>query len=247
MMLRGKNAIITGARRGIGKSMATAFAQNGANIWACLRCPDEAFEAWSMQLAAENDVWIQPVYFDLAKPEEISKAVKSIMVDKQPVDILVNNAAMVADSTSFVMTSMAKIKEVFEVNFFAQMQLTQLVARLMMRKNKGSIINIASIAGIDGNPAQLEYVACKAAMIGATKKLAFELGNNNLRVNAIAPGVIDTEMGHEVEDTLMAETLEKTVMKRLGTPEEVAGAALFLASDLSSYITGQILRVDGGM
>ena len=125
--------------------------------------------------------------------------------------------------------------------------LTQYVARLMIRQNSGSIVNIASIAGIDGDPAQYEYAASKAAVIGGTKKLARELGSNNIRVNAIAPGMIQTEMGAHIENNLRDEILAKVMMKRMGTPEEIANAIAFVASDMASYMTGQIIRVDGGI
>ena len=145
------------------------------------------------------------------------------------------------------MTDMAKIKKVFEVNFFALTLLTQYISRVMMRQNAGSIVNIASIAGIDGDPAQYEYAASKAAVIGGTKKLARELAASNIRVNAIAPGMIQTEMGAHIEENLKNEILSKVMMKRMGKPEEIANAIAFLASDMASYMTGQVIRVDGGI
>ena len=142
---------------------------------------------------------------------------------------------------------MAKMKKVFEVNFFALTLLTQYISRLMIRQNSGSIVNIASIAGIDGDPAQYEYAASKAAVIGGTKKLARELAPNNIRVNAIAPGMIQTEMGAHIEEDLRDEILAKVMMKRMGRPEEIANTITFIASDMASYITGQVIRVDGGI
>ncbi|MEA5136738.1 MAG: SDR family NAD(P)-dependent oxidoreductase [Candidatus Fimivivens sp.] len=246
-MLNGKNAIITGSRRGIGHATVETFAKNGANVWACARKFDETFESDMNLLSEKYGVTVTPVYFDISSDGEMKKAVKQIQADKRSIDILVNNAATVATSTSFAMTSMAKMEEIFAVNFFAQIRLTQYISRLMMRQKSGSIVNLVSIAALDGDPAQLEYVGSKAAMVGATKKLAIELGAYNIRVNAVAPGIIDTDMGYEMQRELMQATLQKTIMKRLGKTEEIADAISFLASDSASFITGQILRVDGGM
>ena len=246
-MLEGKNAIITGARRGIGRATVEVFAENGANVWACARKEDAIFEEDMARLADKFGVQISPVYFDLSDEGQLKQAIKQIQGEKRPVDILVNNAGAIAHSTSFTMTSIAKMKEIFEVNFFAQMLLTQYVARLMMRQCSGSIVNLTSIAALDGDPGQLEYVGSKAAIAGATKKLAIELGESGIRVNAVAPGVIDTDMGNEMHPDLMEHIINNTVMRRLGQTREVANVIAFLASDQASYMTGQILRVDGGM
>jgi 3-oxoacyl-[acyl-carrier protein] reductase len=246
-MLQGKNAVITGAKGGIGKAIVKVFAKSGANIWACARKQDDEFEVWLSYLSKDNSVQIEPVYFDLSDETQLKTAAKTIMSSKRRIDVLVNNAGIIAESSSFQMTSMAKIKNVFEVNFFQQMQFTQYITRIMAKQQSGSIINISSIAALDGDPAQLEYVASKAALVGASKKLAIELGAYNIRVNAIAPGVIDTEMGNKMDSKLMERTLEKSIIKRKGSPDEIANTALFLASDLSSYLTGQVIRVDGGM
>lgn len=246
-MLKGKNAIITGARRGIGRATVEVFAENGANIWVCARMEDAAFEADMAGLAEKYGVWIEPVYFDLTDAVQMKQAVKQIQSAKKPVDILVNNAGAIADSTSFTMTSTEKMKEIFDTNFFSQMQLTQYIARFMMRQKSGSIVNLTSIAALDGEPGQLEYVGSKAALIGATRKLARELGTANIRVNAVAPGVIDTDMGNQMESELMESIISRTSMKRLGRPSEIADVIAFLASDKASYITGQTIRVDGGI
>lgn len=246
-MLKGKNAIITGARRGIGRATVEVFAENRANIWACARKEDTAFEEDMVRLAEQYGVQIEPVYFDLTDEAQLKQAVKQIQGAKRQVDILVNNAGAVAQSTCFAMTSVAKMKELFDVNFFSQMLLTQYVARLMTRRRSGSIVNLTSIAALDGEPAQLEYVGSKAAIAGATKKLAIELGESGIRVNAVAPGVIDTDMGNEMHPKLMERIVNNTVMKRLGQPREIANVIAFLASDRASYVTGQIIRVDGGL
>lgn len=246
-MLKGKNAIITGARRGIGRATVEVFAENGANIWACARKEDIAFEQGMAQIAEAYDVQIEPVYFDLTDEVQIKRAIKQIQNTKRPVDILVNNAGTVAQSTSFAMTSIGKMKELFDVNFFSQMLLTQYVARLMMRWHSGSIVNLTSVAALDGEPAQLEYVGSKAAIAGATKKLAIEFGESGIRVNAVAPGVINTDMGNQMHPELMEYIINSTIMKRLGQAREIANVIAFLASDQASYMTGQIIRVDGGL
>ncbi len=242
-----KNAIVTGARRGIGRATVEAFAQQGANVWACARKPDDAFAAEMASLADAYGVWVRPVYFDLSDEVGMKAAIRTIKEDKSSVDVLVNSAAIVEPSSSFVMTPPARIRHVLELNFTAQMLLTQYVARLMARQGRGAIVNLSSVAGLDGDPAQLEYVAAKAAMAGATKKLAIELGGVGIRVNAVAPGLIDTGMGDRMEAGLMARTLDRTVLKRKGTPREIANVIAFLASDAASYVTGQIIRADGGM
>lgn len=247
MILQGKNAIITGARRGIGKATVEVFASQGANIWACARKQDEAFEKDMSALEDRYRVSIWPLYFDVTNDAEMKSAVQSIRKQKIPIDILVNVAGIAEESTSFQMTSIDKMKHVMDVNLFAVTLLTQYISRLMSRQNSGSIVNIASIAGIDGAPAQYEYAASKAALIGATRNLARELAANHIRVNAIAPGIIATDMGAQIEDSLKQEILSKVIMKRMGKPEEIANTVAFIASDLASYMTGQVIRVDGGM
>lgn len=247
MLLMNKNAVITGAAGGIGKATVECFAANGANVWACELRPFDHFEEEMDHIAKTYGVWIEPVYFDVTDEGQVKEAVKQIRQKKMPIDVLANVAGIVADSTSFPMTSMEKIKKVFEVNFFALTLLTQYISRIMMRQNSGSIVNIASIAGIDGDPAQYEYSASKAAVIGGTKKLARELASNNIRVNAVAPGMIQTSMGAQIEESLRNEVLSKVIMKRMGKPEEIANVIAFLASDMASYITGQVIRADGGI
>ena len=246
-MLKGKNAIITGARRGIGRATVEVFAKNGANVWACARAKDEAFEADMSQLAEKYGVEIMPVYFDVTNEAEVKQAIQTIRNTKMSIDVLVNVAGIVGDVASFQMSSMDSIREVMETNFFAVTLLTQYVTRLMTRQNKGSIIYVSSIAGLDGTPSQYAYAASKAALVGAMKNLAREVAVNHIRVNAVAPGMIETEMGAQIEASLKAKMLEKVIMNRMGAPEEIANVIAFLGSDLSSYMTGQVVRVDGGV
>lgn len=245
-MLKGKNAIITGARRGIGRATVECFAKYGANIWACARKPDEAFEADMAALAEQYGVWIKPAYFDLTDDEGMKAAVKAILAEKLPVDVLVNNAG-VAHGAFLQMLPMDTMRQVFEVNYFAQMRMTQLISRAMMRRKKGSIVNIVSVEGLLGNEGYCAYGASKAALAFSTKVLAKELASYGIRVNGVAPGLTDTEMGGQMEEGARERMLNVSAMHRAGSPAEIAESIAYLASDRASYITGQILRVDGGM
>jgi 3-oxoacyl-[acyl-carrier protein] reductase len=149
--------------------------------------------------------------------------------------------------TLFSMMKMETLKKSFEVNFFAQMSLTQKISRMMIAKKRGTIVNLSSVAGIDGDTGMLDYVSGKAAMIGATKRLAIELGSYNIRVNAVAPGLIDTDMGNQMTEELTKETIGKSIMNRKGNPSEIANVIVFLTSEMSSFMTGQTIRVDGGI
>lgn len=244
-MLQGKNAVITGARRGIGRATVECFAGYGANVWACARQPDEAFEADMAGLAEKYGVWIKPVYFDLADSAGMEAAVKGILREKLPVDVLVNNAGMPQGGTLFT-TSMTKLRETFEVNFFAQIALMQYFGKYMLRKRSGSIVNVASVGGLEHNPGYLAYGSGKAALIWATRSCAKELAPHGVRVNAIAPGLVDTEMGNYRNPEELNKVLARTPAGRMAEPEEVAESIAFLAGDRASYITGEILSVDGG-
>jgi 3-oxoacyl-[acyl-carrier protein] reductase len=246
MLLTGRNVIITGSAQGMGKAMLEIFAANGANIWACARKRTDEFEANAQSLRDRYHVEIWPVYFDLQDHEQLKTAAKSIMATKKPVDVLVNNAGITYNAL-FLMSSMEKLREVFDVNFFSPFLFSQYIAKTMMRQKKGSIINISSSAGIDGNAGRSVYGASKAAVICATKAMAEELGEFGVRVNSIAPGITRTTMVSSMSDKVIQETILQSDMRRMGEPEDIAKTALFLASDLSSYVTGQVIRVDGGM
>ncbi len=244
-MLKGKNSIITGANRGIGHSIVRLFAANSCNVWACARTPNEAFERQCAELAEQSGVWIKPVYFDLSSEEALKEGFLGIFREKLPIDILVNNAG-VCHSALFRMTPLRTIREHFEVNVLALMGLTQLVLKVMTRQRSGCIINMASIAATDPSQTNCLYGSTKAAVIAFTQNLATELGTEGIRVNAIAPGPTETDMLSIYGDTAKTGLLGNCVMGRNARPEEIAEVALFLASERSSFINGQVLRVDGG-
>lgn len=243
--LKGKNAILTGSNRGIGKATLEALAQNGVNVWACARQENPEFEKQIKTLEEQYQVWIKPVYFDLSDESEIKRGIQSIIKEKKPIDILVNNAGIPYGGL-FHMTSMEKLKEVFEINYFSQIYIMQLVSRAMMRQKQGSIINMASVGGIEVNEGYLAYGSSKAALIWATQCLAKEMGPYNIRVNAVAPGLTETNMGNYKSTEELEKVKNRTALRRMAEPEEIAQAVLYLASDQSSFVTGHILRIDGG-
>ena len=245
-VLDGKNAIVTGARSGIGLATVRLFARNGCNCWAVVHRDDNEFLNLIRQLENEYHVWIRPVHIDLSDSDSIKEGVKDILKEKQSVDILVNAAGIVSPNRLFSMTKMEDIRRVMEVNFFSAIELTQLVCRTMMRQRKGSVINIASIAAWGEDTSQMEYAASKAALVIATRKLARELGSAGIRVNAVAPGLTETKMLDVLEQDAELQIKKGLGLHRFGTPDEIAEVCLFLASDKSSYITGETIKVDGG-
>jgi len=246
-MLRGKSAIVTGCNRGIGKAIVEEFAKNGCNIWACARKESAEFEEHIAELSQENNVWIKPVYFDLSSEEAIKYGFKQIYKEKLPVDILVNNAGVTCKGGMFVRASVNDIRSLYEVNVFAVLTLTQLVLRLMMRQKAGSIVNIASVTGLEAeHHGELAYATSKAAIISFTRVLAAEMAIFGIRVNAIAPGYIDTDMTLPDRDLIIKNVLPHVAMGRLGQSEEIARAVKFLASEDASFVNGEILIVDGG-
>jgi 3-oxoacyl-[acyl-carrier protein] reductase len=246
-LLEGKNAVITGCARGIGNAMLKAFAQNGAKVWACCRKQTADFEALAVELSATCGVWVRPLYFDLADEAAMKEAVKVIVSAKEPVNILVNNAG-VSYNALFQMTSMEKLREVFEINFFSQFQFSQYIVKLMARQKSGSIVNVTSTAALDANPGRSGYGASKAALLCMTRAMAHELAGQNIRVNAIAPGITATDMVHaSMNDQAIDAAVQATRLKRMGEPAEIADAAVFLGSELASYITGEVIRIDGGL
>lgn len=246
MLLAGKTAVVTGCLQGIGKATLVAFAREGANLFACSQQEDDTFVAFIDELSREHGVTITPVYFNLLDEASIKQAAVTIQKMKQPIDILVNVAGVTLDAL-FPMVTMDQLQKTFAINFFSQMVFTQYMTRLMLRNKRGSVINIASISGIDGNVGQLAYSASKAAMIAATKTLSAELAPQGIRVNAVAPGVIQTAMTENLAESVVAEKLSAAALPRLGLAEEVANTLCWLASDSAAYVTGQVIRIDGGI
>lgn len=242
---KNKNVLITGCNRGIGKQTLVDLAKSGANIWACTRDKNADFDKFISDLEKDNFGWIKKVYFDMSDFSQIKKALSEILKEKIPIDYLINNAA-VAHSGTIITTSIDKLSEVFNINVFSQVLIIKLVAKSMIRNKRGSIINITSIGGIETNPGYLAYGSSKATMIWLTKAIANELAPFGIKVNAVSPGLIDTSMGKIKTEDQMSEVINKTAMSRLGEPKEISDAILFLMSNNSSFITGHILKVDGG-
>ena len=242
MRLSGKKALITGALRGIGKTIADLFIEEGAEVWALDYITPEDLSA-RVESAKGKLHWIQ---LDLSSLVSIDGVIESAIKESGGFDILVNNAGITRDNLSFRM-SMEEWQKVIDINLSAAFYVSRTVARDMIKKRAGSIINMASVIGIHGNGGQANYAASKAGLIAVTKSLANEVAVRGVRVNAIAPGYIETDMTAAVPEEARKKMLEVIPMKRTGKQEDVAKTALFFASDDSSYITGQVLPVDGGM
>lgn len=240
-----KNVIITGSNRGIGRALVEAFAMAGYNVWACARKPSSDFETWLEGIASNNNVWIRPVYFELTDKNALNGAIQSVIDEGLSVDVLINNAG-ISTVGLMSMSNVDDVEYLFEVNYFSMLRIIQKVSKRMSRQRKGVIINMGSIAGIEPQPGKIAYGSSKAAVMMMTKCLAKELGPIGIRVNAIAPGPIETEMIHQYKDDVLAKLTSESSLRRLGTKEEIAQVALFLASDKASYINGEVIKVDGG-
>ena len=243
-MLDNKICLITGASRGIGAATVKRFAEEGATVYANIRHPknlDTLYEEMSQNTKGE----VKALYFDVRNESASKQAIMQIKKEQGRLDILVNNAGVMKDAL-IGMVSMNLMKDIFDTNVLGVANMLQLATKLMIRQKSGSIINLSSIVGIEGNAGQLAYSASKGAVAAMTKTAAKELAQYNIRVNAVAPGMIDTDMYHSIGEERVEAQIEKIRFGRLGTPDEVADAILFLASDLSRYITGEIIGVNGG-
>ncbi|MSP69244.1 MAG: 3-oxoacyl-[acyl-carrier-protein] reductase [Bacteroidetes bacterium] len=244
-LLEGKTAIITGASRGIGRGIALLFAQHGANVAFTYLSSVEKGLALEMELAAFG-VKAKGYKSDAADFKAADDLVNSVIADFGTVDILVNNAGITRDTLLMRMSEL-QWDEVINANLKSVFNLTKAVQRPMLKQRKGSIINLSSVVGVKGNAGQSNYAASKAGIIGFTKSVALELGSRNIRSNAVAPGFIETEMTAALDEKVVESWRNAIPLKRGGTVDDVANACLFLASDMSGYISGQVLNVCGGM
>ena len=247
MLLKEKTSIITGASRGIGLSTLEIFLNNGSKVIACYRNNNEKFESKLLNLKKNFPDKIFEIKFDFNNDENTKQAALNIIKKHPNIDILVNNAGAITTS-SFLMTPIKELENMQRVNFLNQMLFSQIILKKMIRKKSGSLVNVASSAAIDANEGRLAYVASKASLMSATKVLARELAPFNIRSNCVAPGLTDTNLMKEsTKEEHIKSTTENLMIKRIANPNEIANVIMFLASDLSSYITGQTIRVDGGM
>ena len=244
-LLEGKTAIITGASKGIGKGIAEAFAKSGANVAFTYLSSVEKGQALEGELA-QHGTKVKGYRSDASNMADAEELVKNVIVDFDNIDIVVNNAGITKDNLLMRMSE-EDFNRVIEVNLNSVFNMTKAVQRTFLKQRKGSIINISSVVGVKGNAGQANYAASKAGAIGFTKSVALELGSRNIRCNAIAPGFIETEMTAALDENTVQGWRDAIPLKRGGTPEDVANACIFLASDMSAYITGQVLNVDGGM
>ena len=244
-LVEGINVIITGASRGIGKGIAQVFADQGANV----AFTYSSSEGPALELEKEllsKGVKAKAYKSNAASFKESEKLVTQILEDFDGIDVLINNAGITKDNLLMRMSE-EDFDQVIETNLKSVFNMTKAVQRTLLKQRYGSIINMSSVVGVKGNAGQANYAASKAGMIGFTKSVALELGSRNIRCNAIAPGFIETEMTGKLDEKVVQSWRDAIPLKRGGTPEDIANACLYLASDLSSYVTGQVLNVNGGM
>jgi len=244
-LLENKTALITGATRGIGKGIAEVFAKHGANVAFTYNSSVEAATSLENELKAHG-VKAKGYQSNAANFDAAQELAKNVLEEFGSIDVLINNAGITKDNL-LLRISEEDFDKVIEVNLKSVFNLTKAVIRPMMKQRKGSIINMSSVVGVKGNAGQTNYAASKAGILGFTKSVALELGSRNVRCNAIAPGFIETEMTASLPEDTVSAWRDAIPLKRGGSPEDIANACVFLASDMSAYITGQTLNVDGGM
>jgi len=244
-LLNGKTAIITGASRGIGRGIAQVFVQNGCNVAFTYSSSVEAAKALEEELSSSG-VQVKGYQSNAANFEEAQTLVENVLKDFGQVDVLINNAGITKDNLLMRMGE-EDFDKVIEVNLKSVFNMTKAVQRTFLKQRHGSLIHMSSVVGVKGNAGQANYAASKAGIIGFSKSVALELGSRNIRSNVIAPGFIETEMTAKLSEEVVAGWRNGIPLKRGGTPEDIANACVFLASDLSNYITGQVINVDGGM
>lgn len=244
-LLEGKIAIITGATRGIGRGVALAFAEHGANVAFTYSSSVQAADELVSELVALG-VQAKGYQSNAAVYEAAEQLVEEVLKDFGNIDILINNAGITKDNLLMRMSEQ-DFDAVIEVNLKSVFNMTKAVQRTFLKNRKGSIINMSSVVGVKGNAGQANYAASKAGVIGFSKSVALELGSRNIRCNVIAPGFIETEMTGKLAEDVVKGWTDAIPLKRGGKPEDIANACIFLASDMSAYITGQVMNVDGGM
>ena len=244
-MLKGKNVIVTGATRGIGREIALTLAQNGANIAMNYRNLNSEVENLLNEIKSFG-VDALAIKCDVSITEEVDNFVKEVKSHYNTIDVLVNNAGITKDGLILRMKE-EDFDDVLDVNLKGTFNTTKSVSSIMVRQKYGKIINISSVVGIAGNAGQCNYAASKAGVIGFSKSVARELASRNINVNVVAPGYINTDMTKNLPDKIKEEIIKSIPMKKIGDPKEVANLVLFLSSNLSDYITGQVINVDGGM
>ena len=244
-LLENKVALITGGSRGIGKGIVEVFAQQGAHVAFTFNSSAEAANALAKELSKDG-VQVRAYQSDAAQFDQAEALVSKVLEDFSSVDILINNAGITKDNLLMRITE-EDFDRVIEVNLKSVFNMTKAIQRTMLKQRHGSIINMSSIVGVQGNAGQTNYAASKAGIIGFSKSVALELGSRNIRCNVIAPGFIETEMTQKLDEAPVQSWRDGIPLKRGGSPEDIANTCLYLASDLSSYVTGQVLHVDGGM
>lgn len=245
-MLNSKNIVVTGALQGIGRVTVEKLASYGANIYACSYALPQEFLDFCSLISSKYNVSVNPYLCDFSDIENVKVLARQLNGEKVIFDGLVNVVGITSDAI-FQMMKSTDLTRVFDINVFATLIFIQSLSRNLAKSQSASIVNISSISALDGVVGQISYSSSKAALIGATRTLSRELGKSNIRINCIAPGVIDTAMNAQVPLNILEERLAKVSLKRLGQPEEVADVIAFLLSDRASYLTGQIIRIDGGM
>ncbi|EEH98722.1 MULTISPECIES: 3-oxoacyl-[acyl-carrier-protein] reductase [Bacillota] len=244
-MVKDKNAIVTGGTRGIGREIARTLAQNGANIAINYRKYNEEVESLIEELKSFG-VKVVACKCDVSNEEEVINFIKEVKDKFESIDILVNNAGITKDGL-IIRMSEKDFDDVIDVNLKGTFNTTKAVSSIMVKQRYGKIINISSVVGVAGNAGQCNYAASKAGVIGFSKSVARELAARNINVNVIAPGYINTDMTSVLPDRVKEEVIKTIPMKKIGEPKEIANLVLFLSSNLSNYITGQVINVDGGM
>jgi len=244
-LLENKVALITGGSRGIGKGIVEVFAAQGAHVAFTYNSSAEAANAMADELS-QNGVIVKAYQSDAAQFDQAESLVAQVLADFGSIDILINNAGITKDNL-LMRISEEDFDRVIEVNLKSVFNMTKAVQRTMLKQRHGSIINMSSIVGVQGNAGQTNYAASKAGIIGFSKSVALELGSRNIRCNVIAPGFIETEMTQKLDEVTVQSWRDGIPLKRGGTPQDIANTCLYLASELSSYVTGQVIHVDGGM